>query len=92
VEGGKDSGKKHTDRSRVFVASRPDWGSDSKWTKNNVKPLRNRVVSAGEGLCDEFPFDVEAILAVGVDVRLARRRQMHHITIIDVMVFRSELI
>ena len=40
----------------------------------------------------EFPFDVEAILAVGVDVRVARRRQMHHITIIDVMVFRSELI
>ena len=25
VEGGKDSGKKHTDRSRVFVAARPDW-------------------------------------------------------------------
>ena len=40
----------------------------------------------------EFPFNVEAILAVGVDVRVARRRQMHHITIIDVMVFRSELI
>ena len=27
-------------------------GSDSKWTKNNVKPVRNRAVSAGEGLCD----------------------------------------
>jgi hypothetical protein len=25
MEGGKDSGKKHTDRSRIFVASRPDW-------------------------------------------------------------------
>jgi hypothetical protein len=40
----------------------------------------------------EFPFNVEAILTVGIDVRVARRRQMHHITIIDVMVFRLELI
>ena len=28
---------------------------DSKWTKNNVKPVRNRAVSAGEGLCDGIP-------------------------------------
>jgi hypothetical protein len=27
-------------------------GCDSNWTKNNVKPLRNRAFSAGEGLCD----------------------------------------
>ena len=33
----------------------PVWGSDSKWTKSNVKPLRNRAVSAGEGLCDGIP-------------------------------------
>jgi putative SOS response-associated peptidase YedK len=26
-------------------------GSDSKWTKNNVKPGRSRAVSAGEDLC-----------------------------------------
>ena len=31
------------------------WGSDSKWTKNNVKPVRSLAVSAGEGLCDEIP-------------------------------------
>jgi hypothetical protein len=31
----------------------------------------------------EFPFNVKAILPIGVDVRVARRREMHHIGIIE---------
>jgi hypothetical protein len=54
------------------------WDSDSKWTKNNVKPVRNRAVSLGEGLCDGIPLH-----PIGVDVRVARRREMHHIGIIE---------
>lgn len=34
-EGGKDSGKKHSDRSRVFVVSRPDWCEDTKVSKSS---------------------------------------------------------
>jgi hypothetical protein len=40
----------------------------------------------------KFPFDVKAILPVGVDVRVACRRQMHHISVIDVVAFGSQLI
>jgi hypothetical protein len=39
----------------------------------------------------EFPFNVKTILPIGVDVRVARRREMHHIGIIDVMAFGSRL-
>jgi len=40
----------------------------------------------------EFPFDVKAVLPIGVDVRVARGRQMHHIAVIDVIAFGSQLI
>jgi hypothetical protein len=40
----------------------------------------------------KFPFDVKAILPVGVDVRVACRRQMRHISVIDVVAFGSQLI
>jgi len=40
----------------------------------------------------EFPFDVKAVLPIGIDVRVARRRQMHHIAVIDVITFGSQLI
>jgi integrase/recombinase XerD len=40
----------------------------------------------------KFAFDVKAILPIGVDVRVACRRQMHHICVIDVMAFGSQLI
>ena len=31
------------------------WGSDSKWTKNNVKLKRDLAVSAAEDLCGGIP-------------------------------------
>ena len=40
----------------------------------------------------EFPFDVKAVFPIGVDVRVACRRQMHHIDVIDVIAFGSQLI
>ena len=40
----------------------------------------------------EFPFDIEAVLAVGVDVRVTRWRQMCHIGLIHGVAFRSQLI
>jgi hypothetical protein len=39
----------------------------------------------------KLPFDVKAILPIGVDVRVACRRQMHHIAVIDVIAFGSQL-
>jgi len=39
----------------------------------------------------EFPFDVKAVFPIGVDVRVACRRQMHHIDVIDVIAFGSQL-
>ena len=36
----------------------------------------------------EFPFDVKAVFPIGVDVRVACRRQMHHIDVIDVIAKR----
>ena len=40
----------------------------------------------------EFPFDVKAVLSIGVDVRVARGRQMQHIAVIHVIAFGSQLI
>jgi hypothetical protein len=43
----------------------------------------NRAVSAGEGLCSgKFPFDVEAIFAVGVGLHLIRGLQAYPLALI----------
>jgi hypothetical protein len=39
----------------IPTIGKPYWGSDSKWTKNNVKLKRDLAVSAAEDLCGGIP-------------------------------------
>jgi hypothetical protein len=52
---------------------KPFWGSDSKWTKNTLSRYGIGPSQQAKAFAMEFTLAVEARLAVGVDVRVARR-------------------
>ena len=75
-----------------FPARGASWDCDSRWTKNNVKPIRNRAQSQrAKSFAVEFLVYIESILPVGIEVGVARRRQMRHTGVIDMLAFCLQL-